>query len=343
MLLRFTVISFLVFFAACSGSVSQKEIEEQNRRADSLSTQFNSPELKAVNAELIEDPNNPDLYIKRAKVYLSLKEHKAALGDCKLAVKLDSTQASYFLTMVDVHYAMNNTRAAKESLLEIEQRFPDNSEALLKLAELYFLVKQYQNAITYVNKSLKQDEHQARAYHLKGNIYREIGDTTKAISSFQTAVEQDNTYADAYYDIGVMYAARKNPLALEYYNNALRVNTRHPQALYARAKFYQDAGEYDLAIKEYENTLTKIPDCETCAFNLGAIQLNIKKDYKKAVQYFSKAITIFPNYLEAYYARAYTYFLLGDKNASRADYKMCLQLEPNYENAIEGLNELDKN
>lgn len=331
-----------MLICSCSGPLSKKEIEELNRKADSLSTQFNSAELKAVNKELLEDPNNPDLYIKRSKVYLSIKEYEAALGDCKLAIKLDSNQSTYYLSLVDVHYAMNNTRLAKESLLEIEKRFPDNSEALLKLAELYFLVKQYQEAITYVNKSLKLDEHQATAYHLKGNIYREIGDSTKAISSFQTAVEQDNAYTDAYYDIGLMYAARNNPVALEYYNNALRVNPRHAQALYARAKFYQDAGKDEEAIREYENILSKIPDCETCAYNLGAIQLEVKKDYKKALEHFSKAISINPNYLEAYFARGYTYYLLKDKNSSRADYKMCLQLEPNYENAIEGLNELDK-
>lgn len=343
MITRLILSAAFLSLLSCSPSEADKAIEAQNRKADSLSERINQPELKAVNGELVEDPNNPDLYIKRAKIYLGLKEYNAALGDSKLAIKLDSSQASYYLNLVDVYYAMNNTRSAKETLLAIEKKFPDNSEALLKLAELYYLVKQYQEAITYVNKSLRLDENQARAYHLKGNIYREIGDTAKAISSFQTAVEQDNAFADGYYDIAVMYAARKNPVALEYLNNALRVSPSHAQALYAKAKFYQDTEQYDVAISEYEKALTKLPGCETCAYNLGAIYLNIKKDYKKALEQFSKAIAINPNYLEAYFARGYTYFLLGDKNAARAEYKMCLQLEPNNELAIEGLNQLDAN
>ena len=77
------------------------------------------------------------------------------------------------------------------------------------MAELYYIVKQYQLAIDYINKALKLDENMARAYHLKGTVYAESGDTAKAISSLVTATEQDNKYFEAFYDIGVLYALLK--------------------------------------------------------------------------------------------------------------------------------------
>jgi Tfp pilus assembly protein PilF len=73
---------------------------------------------------------------------------------------------------------------------------------------------------------------------------------------------------------------------------------------------------------------------------MGAIYLQIKKDPEKALEKFSKAIEINHNFLAAYLARGYTYSVLKDKTSARADYNMCLQLEPNYEPAIQGLNEL---
>ena len=56
---------------------------------------------------------------------------------------------------------------------------------------------------------LKIDETIAKGYFLKGMCYKESGDTTRAISSFQTACEQDNQYYDAYVETGRLFAAKK--------------------------------------------------------------------------------------------------------------------------------------
>lgn len=338
---KVVLLLWSAFLFSCSPKgLDEKELQAQNQRSDSLSVQLNSPELKAVNKELVQDPNNAELYNKRAKVYLSLKQQEEALNDAKLAVKIDSTNADYYLTLVDAYFVMNNTRLAKETLLAMERRFPQNEVALLKLAELYYLVKQYQEAINYINKSLRIDETQAKAYHLKGNVYLEIGDTGKAISSFQTAIEQDNTYTDAFYDLGRLYGIKKEAVALDYFANALKLEPSHEQSLYARAKFYQDIGKYEEAVREYKSAISRIKTCDVCFYNLGAIYLEVKKEYTQALEYFSKAIELNPNYLQAYLARGYTYSKLDNLPSAKADYNMCLKLQPNYDLAIEGLNSL---
>lgn len=335
--LLLTVASLLLF--ACSNP-GEKELEAMNKRADSLSIKLNSPDLKAVNAEILNYPDNAALYDKRAKIYLSLKQLEEAVNDAKRAVRFDSTNASYYLTLVDAHFSLNHTRDAKEILESTVKKFPNNIEALLKLSELYFLVRHYQDGITYVNKALELDNQLAKAYYIKGSIYREAGDTTRAISSLVTATEQDPKYTDAWLDLGLIHAARKNPIALDYYNNALLADPGNETALYAKARLLQDVGKTDQAIKEYEEILAEDKSCQNCYYNLGAIHLEIKKDPKKAVEFFTKAIEIDPNYVEAYFARGYAYSKLKDKQSAKADYNMCLKIEPNYEGAIQGLNEL---
>ncbi len=336
-----TILFCALSFIGCkNNSADDEALKQQNLKADSLSIKLNSPELKAVNAKLLENPASADLYNNRALIYLSLQQFNEAVNDSKRAIKLDSTKANYYLTLVDVYFSQNNTRLAKELLEITEKKFPDNVESILKLAELYFLVKQYQKAIDYTNRALKIDENLTKAYYIKGSIYRESGDTTRAISSLETAVEQDNKNEDAFYDLGVMYSARKNPLALDYYNNVLKINPNNFNAKYAKAKFFQDIGKINESIIEYEQ-LTKINStCENCFYNLGAIYLEIKKDPKKALNYFTKAIEINPNYLEAYFARGYTYSKLKDKESAKADYTMCLKLQPNYDLAVEAMNEM---
>jgi tetratricopeptide (TPR) repeat protein len=327
-------------FYSCKESSDEKEAKELNQKADSLSIKLNSPLLKQVNAELVKDPNNAALYNKRAKVYIGLQQLNAAVGDALRSIKLDSTQATFYGTLVDAYFAQNKTRQAKELLEIMEKKFPDNTEALLKLGELYFLVKQYQKGIEYVNKALRINENLAKAYYLKGSIYRESGDTNRAISSLQTAIEQDSKFEDAFYDLGLIYASRKNPLAFEYYNNVISLNPSNENARFARAKLLQDLSKYDEAISGYENILSTNKNCDNCAYNVGAIYLEVKKDNKKALEYFTRAIEINPNYTEAYFARGYTYAKLKDKASARADYNMCLKLQPNYEPALQGLREL---
>jgi len=336
--LLFLVVVFTIVFTSCKNSTQQTEAE--NKTADSLSIKLNSPELKAINAELLKDPGNAALYDKRADVYISLKQLAEAVYDSKRAIKIDSTNADYYMTLVDAYYAQNNTRLAKELLETIEKKFPDNADAMLKLSELFYLVKQYQKGIDYVNKALKINDRLAKAYYLKGSIYRESGDTTKAVSSLETTIEQDNKFEDAFIDLGVIYAARKNPIALEYYNNALKINPANENTVYARAKLLQDIGKIDEAIIEYKAILQKNKNCENCYYNLGAIYLEVKKDNKTALENFTNAITLNPTSAQAYFARGYTYAKLKDKESAKADYNMCLKIQPNFEAAIQGLNEL---
>ena len=65
-LLITTVFSLLLL--SCNHTQDVGEVETLNKKADSLSIKLNSPELKAVNAELLANPNDAGLYDKRAKV-----------------------------------------------------------------------------------------------------------------------------------------------------------------------------------------------------------------------------------------------------------------------------------
>jgi tetratricopeptide (TPR) repeat protein len=335
------VIIFLALGAlmwACGTGADDKA--QAIKKADSLSISLNSPELKAVNAEILKDPSAAALYDKRARVYLNLREFTEAEYDSKRAIQLDSSQALYYLTLADIHFAANKTRESKELLESTAKKFPENIEALMKLAELYFLVQRYQDGIDYVNRVLRLNENLAKAYYIKGSIYRESGDTSRAISSLETAVEQDNQYTDAFYDLGILYAARKNPVAFQYYDNVLRIQPHNTEVMYARAMLLQNMGKADDALAQYQAILDVDKNCDRCYHNRGAIYLELKKDPRKALEEFTRAIQVNPSYVEAYFARGYTYSRLKDKESAKADYRMCLKIQPNYDPAVEGLNDL---
>ncbi len=335
----FFVFVAISFFACKPTATNQVD---DTRRADSLMSRLNSPELKAINQKILENPNDATLYNERAKLYLSLKQMEDAINDAKRSIRIDSSNAAFYLTEADVFFAANETRNAKETLEKIVRKFPENTDGLLKLGELYYFVKQYENAFAAINKALKLNENLAKAYYLKGSIYKETGDTAKAISSLETAIDQDNRNYGAFLDMGIIYGARKNTIALEYYDNAIRINPTATDALYAKAKLLQDLNKTDAAVLLY-NQILKIDSLnEFSLYNLGAINLGVKKDPEKALDYFTQAINSNPKYAEAYFARGVCYEELKDKHNAYADYTMCLQLKPNYEPAVDALNSLGK-
>lgn len=332
----------IAFFALMSCTQDGANTQENTAHADSLFKVINAPELKAVNQKIMDNPNDGHLYIERAKLYLKYKQLEDAINDAKRAIRIDSTQAEFYITQADIFFAANETKNCKDVLEKVVAKFPTNTDGLLKLGELFYFVKQYEYAFAKINQALKINPNLAKAYYLKGNIYKETGDTAKAISSLETAIEQDNKNYGAFLDLGLIYASRKNGIALEYYDNAININPVSSEALYAKAKLLQDINKIDESVIVYNRILQNDSLHAFSLYNLGAIELEHNKNADKALGYFNKAISANPKYAEAYFARGVCYQELKDKSNAMADYSMCLQLKPNYLPAVEAINEMGK-
>ena len=243
----FLIISFyfLFFCVSCNLNNTEKRIKEIE--VDSTLSKLNSPELKAINSKLLSDPNNPDLYYKRSEIYFKNHDLEAAKNDAIRAIKIDSLKVDYFILLSDIYFTANETRQAKENLEKCIKINPNSIDANLKLAELFFYVKKYQEAINFSNNALKINENTSKAYFIKGMCYKESGDTSNAVSSFQTAVEQDNNSLDAYLELGIIFTKKKNPLALEYLKSALNLDPKNNDILYNMAYFHQVTSNYSVS------------------------------------------------------------------------------------------------
>lgn len=287
---------------------------------------------------LQKDPSNAALYQQRAVLHSDSGNFEEAFSDIERALKIDSSQASFYLARADYALRLNKTKLTKASLEKAIELEPENVKALTKLAELLFLVKYYDESISYLDSALKVDQYNAKVYFLKGMNFLEKGDTAVAISSMQTAVEQDNKYYDAYMQLGLICAETRNPLAIEYYDNAMRLQPHSLEAYYNKGIFLQDMGEYDAALQTYKQLLDINPAYKFAHYNVGAVTLlKDANNYKEALPSFTKAIESDPNYAEAYFARGTCYKELGDKNAAREDFSRALQINPNYQPAISAI------
>lgn len=335
----FYLLFFLPVCITILGSCGRDNIGAETKKADSAS-QNGSEELKQLNTQILAQPGNADLYYQRANYYLNLKKYEASLADMEKALKIDSSKASYFLTLSDLYFVSNKTGNAKTALEKCISLDPQNVDAMLKLAELYLYVRKHEQSMKFINMALKVNQYNAKAYFMKGMNYKELKDTARAISSMQTAVEQDQQYYNAYIQLGLLCAAKKNPLAVHYYKNAIRIQVNSEEAWYNLGKCYQDMHEWDNAIQTYTNLLEIDANNKNAHYNMGVINLVNFKKYDLAISHFTGAIQIDPKYVQAYYGRGVCYHAKGDIKQAAIDFQSCLDINPKYEPAQISLKEL---
>jgi len=77
--------------------------------------------------------------------------------------------------------------------------------------------------------------------------------------------------------------------------------------------------QFESAMQDFEKAAGYDPQNHEAWFYIGTVHQNYK-DYRTAIEYFTKAIDIRDDYADAYYNRGLCWFYLGDRNRSCADW-----------------------
>lgn len=289
-------------------------------------------EFTALNNLLKSDINNPTLYLRRAKLYMKYFDLSSAVNDVDRAIVIDSLVPEYYLLKAELLKNQDKLIESKEVLDKCMQIDNGNLKARVELGWLALIGRNHKQALDYADAVLKRDVYNAEAYYLKGMIFVDKQDTTLAISSFATAIEQENDYYEAYIQLGLLHFNQPNTLAKEYLKNALRIDPNSMEALYAFAMICQEKGDYNESIETYHKILA-INEYREPYFNLGYIHQEYLKVYDVAIDNYTKAIAIEPLYLEAYYNRGLCYEQLDEFQKAEEDLRYALKLSPQYTNA----------
>ncbi len=325
------LISYCLLFVACN---SHQENSIQNNTTDTLDA---VQRILFLNEKIKLEPNNSTLYFQRAQIYFESKDLESSMNDVNRALKLDSSNADFYLLLADIYFIKKEGTKAKETLnkcLEVDSK---KTEAYLKLSEIYFLVEQYGKSIENINSALKIDVHNAKAYFMKGMNYKYAGDTTNAISSMQTAVEQNNDYYDAFMQLGLIFSAKNDSLAIHYYDNALRIQSLSTEAQYAKSLYLQEHGQPEKAIEGYQKILETDKNNFVAYFNIGYVNLVYLENFSHAKESFTRAIELNPKYFEAFCNRGITYEKTNDLKNAESDFRKALEIKPDYVPAAKGI------
>lgn len=328
----FFVIAVVWLISCNTNYVSQTEISQAKDTALSID---------GITEMIRKDPDNSELFNKRAEIYFALGDVKNAVTDAENALRIDSLKPEYYFSLAEYSIFAAKSEIARDALLRCIRIFPENAEAHLKLAEVYLYVREYQKSMEMLKIAENIDKQIGYTYFIKSIIYKELGDTSRAIENLLITVEKEPDFYNAYMMLGLIHASMKDSLAKSFYESAISIAPMSVEAHYGLAMYYQESGKYQEAIEIYGKISVIDSLYPYSYFNTGYIQLEYLNEYDKAVLSFSKAIDFFPEYFEAIYNRGRAYELLNKYDLARNDFNKALEIKPNYELSIDGLNRLD--
>lgn len=334
-IIKFLLIVLVLACAACGAN---------NKKYDGM-----EPELAKLCKAIDKNPKNAEARYSRAVYYYNRGFIEEAKNDVFECLKLDEKNAKYYVLMSDVYFAEKETDQTEEMLERAIALEPDNNEARLKLAELYFHLRMFQECNNALDAAVEKQKFNPKAHLIRGFCLKEMQDTIGAMRMFQLCIDQNPSEIKAFLELGYYYQKKLDPMAISYYQNALQADPNNIEINFNLGKILQDLGERDQneeqinqAIEQYKIVLKLKEDHIPALNNLGYVYMVDQDKYNEAIALFNRAVKAEPNCVEAYCNLGVCYECMGEIEKSRENYEMTLKILPNYEGAVLGLNRLDK-
>jgi len=298
-------------------------------------------DLTILTNAILKNPGETDPYLDRAKYYIKKELYNEALQDVNKALTIDEKNADVYTTLSEVYLYSGKTQRALDALKKAGTLAPGDATIDVMTARLFLTMSDYKQTFNYLRSAIKKDPDNAEAFFISGLANEEMGDTLKAIDSYQMAVARNQKHYDALKQLGILFSIKKDKLAIDYLRNAARVRPEQPEPLYILGMYYQENEQPDKSLSVYSEILQIDSTFKLAWYNKGYVFLVYKQEYQKAVDAFTKAVSIDENYSDALYNRGYAYELLGEFINARKDYEQVLRMRTNDDKAILGLNRLD--
>ncbi len=331
--MRSLLFSFLVvLLVACNATPA--------RHPDLDVREYNLPQTKDLTAKIVKDTARAELYYKRGNALRLLHLDSLAVADYIHAVRLDTNKAEYLSAVGDILFEARDLEGSRQWLKKALLKNPKDPRARLNLAKGDLINKDYKAAFEEINIVLRADPYEAGAYFLKGMVYKDMKDTAKAISSFQTALQGQPDYKEAHMQLGAFARDRGDSTALQYFRNAYRADTSDLFPIYTRGQYFQGKKEWERAKEEYRFALAHAPNYADAHFAMGYVFLQ-QDSVEKALPFFQKAAQADPKNADAAFNAGICEEYLDRTEAARRQYKEALKRDPNHAGAKAALKRLN--
>ena len=329
------MLVFVLSFTACKSESNQENIEDQVALTGDTEVDFYTSKIQS-------DGLDPELRYMRASVLYERNKYSEAIEDLRVAITIDSLEPKYYHLLSDVFLDNNNSNKAVQTLKVASQLFPERIPTLLKLSEMHYIIKQYQESMGVLNNIVRIDPQNAEAYFMLGLNFRSMGEAMRAKNALQTATEFDSKLIDAWLVLAEMLEDEGNPKAEEYLKTALSIDPQNINTIHSMAYFKQNHNQIDEALELYREINKLDRNYSGAYLNAGILRLE-REELDLALEQFNILVGLEPTNPVAHYYKGYTHHAMGQNEVAKVNLQNALNLNSDYKKAADLLAEISDN
>ncbi|MBF0100946.1 MAG: tetratricopeptide repeat protein [Desulfobacterales bacterium] len=197
----------------------------------------------------------------------------------------------------------------------------------------------YNEAQAHLERAISISPQFQNAYVNLAWIYHRQGRPNEAIELLQKSLQITPNYFPSHHVLAQIYKDLKNDeLAMNHYNQALRIDPKSGGVLYNYGAFLLEQGKINEAISLFQQALLYFEgNISDVHYYLGKAYYAINK-YSLAILHFEKTIALNPNDVDAHNDLAILLYQIGDRLQAIDHFQKALNLQPKNQNLINNLN-----
>lgn len=262
-------------------------------------------EAKALEAALeAELPGDTEVLYAGAMIATAENNRTKRLEYLNRILKADpSNSAALTDTGLDF-YSRKNYPQAKTNFLKAMASDPENVDAILGLARVYYMTDDLPKTRDTLNLAISKEPGYSVLWAERARAESELGDQNAAIRDIERSIELDPSVYGHWVDYGTyLLPTERRPEAEKAFGAAIDLEPDHYLAYIYRAGLRDELGNTDGAILDYKNVIRLYPRYYFAAEGLG-ILLWEKGEFEGAATAFLNALEYSPQ--SAYYALMHT-------------------------------------
>ena len=210
--------------------------------------------------------------------------------------------------------------------------FPRN---YLSYGSVFFQLGYYDQAGASFQRAVRDDPSSAEALYGLGSVYLQQQNTAKARECFERAIKLTASYPDTlpntWNNLGLL-ATREGHTAeaIPYFQEALKLSPDHLIALDNLGNAYRQQKQWDDARKTLERAVAAGPRDPEANYSLGMVFAQLN-DPERAYDYLQRALTLRPAYPEALNNLGILYLRTERREQAVASFEQCIRVAPAFD------------
>jgi tetratricopeptide (TPR) repeat protein len=159
------------------------------------------PVMKADNPGMIDTV----ILFNAGLAAYNAKDYDKAIKYYKEVATHNYNEGRTYVLIASTYELKQDTVNALTTLQEGFEKYPEDTQILVKMINIYLNTNKTDEAMKYLDLAIKKDPENASFYFAQGTLFDRIEQPDGAIKSYEAAIELNEDYFDANYNLGALY------------------------------------------------------------------------------------------------------------------------------------------